>query len=244
MHVYIQRIPEWRNNTREKPWLKKKNGRPLKCALWQVIKAGLDFDSINHFFQLMRSIRGGGGGQIKIKFSEKRRNLVNINWLSVVFVTLNLKNRVFWMHLTFCGKNVINKFGPFLGFENCKRALLIIWLCSHVPHEWANENLEGCLSRWCLKRAFSQQKKKKKTKALLYGRSFVSKLTRYTCGFQPPILAILSALWVFSPSICPFSSHATIDSVPRKYMLNKHACICAQHEPYICVRNKHLYMGS
>ena len=48
-------------------------------------------------------------------------------------------------------------------------------------------------------------------------------MIRYTCGFSPRILAIFSALWVFSPSMCPFSSHA---SVPHKHTLNKHADIC------------------
>ena len=47
-------------------------------------------------------------------------------------------------------------------------------------------------------------------------------MTRYTCGFLPRIFAIFSALWVFSRSMCPFSSHA---SVPHKNTLNKHAYI-------------------
>ena len=56
----------------------------------------------------------------------------------------------------------------------------------------------------------------------------------YTCGFLPRKLAIFSALWVFFPSMCPFSSHASVDSVSRKHALSKHAYICAQHE--------HIYM--
>ena len=56
-------------------------------------------------------------------------------------------------------------------------------------------------------------------------------MTRFTCGFLSLILAIFSALWVFFPTTSLFSSHASVDSVLRKRTLNKHAYICAQHEP-------------
>ena len=47
----------------------------------------------------------------------------------------------------------------------------------------------------------------------------------YTCNH-------FCSVGLFFPSVCPFSSHA---SVPCKHTLNKHAYICAQQEP--------IYMG-
>ena len=56
-------------------------------------------------------------------------------------------------------------------------------------------------------------------------------MTQYTCGFLPRILAIFPALRFFFPKyVTIFLSNAHI------YEHNK--------SPYICVTNKHVYMGS
>ena len=59
----------------------------------------------------------------------------------------------------------------------------------------------------------------------------------YTRGSLPRILVIFSVLFFFFPSMCPFSSHA---SVSRKNTLNKHAYMFVQHEP-ICHKETCVY---
>ena len=49
-------------------------------------------------------------------------------------------------------------------------------------------------------------------------------------------------LFCYFPIMFPFTAHASVDSVPRKRTLNKHAYICAQQEPtYMRYKQTRIY---
>ena len=83
---------------------------------------------------------------------------------------------------------------------------------------------------------------------LHFGRPFVSKIMAgYTCGFFPRILAIIPArryTCAFLPRILAFFPALWVfySQVYDHFLANAH--ICANKKgPYICVTNKHVYMG-
>ena len=73
-------------------------------------------------------------------------------------------------------------------------------------------------------------------------------MARYTCGFFPHILAIISATWytcVFLPHILVFfpALWGFYSQVYDHFLTNTHI-YAHKKSPYICITNKHVYMGS